>query len=154
MPSASVTQEMPRPAAEVYELLHDYSRRLEWDPLLREARLTRGHRRAEKGATSLCVGKPFFGLIGLETEYLTFDPGKIAAVRMINSPPFFESFAASIRHRDTPTGSTATYKLNFTAKPRLLRWLLHPLMLIALKHETKKRLTALAGFFPTLEKTN
>jgi hypothetical protein len=141
MPSTSVTQAMPRSAAEVFALLHNYPRRLEWDTLLREARLTRGHTEAKKGATSLCVGKPFLGLIGVETKYLTYDPGK-----MINSPLFFQSFAASIRHQDTPTGSTATYKLTFTAKPRLLRWLLHPLMLRALKIETRKRLTALATF--------
>ena len=91
---------MPCPSAVVFELLHDYDRRLEWDTLLREARLTRGHKVAEKGATSLCVGKPFFGLIGIETRYLTFVPGSIAAVEMINRPPFFEHFAASIRHED------------------------------------------------------
>lgn len=146
MPSASVTRQMPVSSSEVFDLLHDYDRRLEWDTLLREARLTRGHSTAQKGATSLCVGKPFFGIIGVETEYLTFTPGKIAAVSMINSPPFFASFAASIRHADNADGSTATYKLNFTAKPRLLRWLLHPFMLIALRHETKKRLEALATF--------
>lgn len=99
---------MPVSSSEVFNLLHDYDRRLEWDTLLREAKLTRGHKLAQKGATSLCVGKPFFGIIGVETEYLTFDPGKIAAVKMVNSPPFFQTFAASIRHQDTPKGSTLT----------------------------------------------
>jgi hypothetical protein len=137
---------MPASSLEVFTLLHDYDRRLEWDTLLREARLTRGHQTVQKGATSLCVGKPLFGIIGVETEYLTFEPGKIAAVKMVNSPPFFQTFVASIRHEDTPGGSTATYKLNFTARPRLLRWILQPSMLIALRHETKKRLEALANF--------
>jgi len=142
---------MPCPSCQVFELLHNYSRRLEWDTLLLEAHLTRGHTEAKKGATSLCVGKPFFGLIGIETRYLTYDPGKIAAVQMINSPPFFQSFAASIRHEDTPEGSIATYKLNFTAKPPFLRCLLHPLMLLALKIETRKRLAALATFLKNLK---
>ena len=137
---------MPRPSAEVFALLHDYDRRLEWDTLLREARLTRGHTIAEKGGTSLCVGKPFFGLIGIETCYLTFVPGSIAAVEMINRPPFFEHFAASIRHEDEGEGSRLTYKLNFSARPRFLRWLLHPIMLVALRYETRKRLAALAAF--------
>jgi len=137
---------MPCSSAVVFELLHDYDRRLEWDTLLRAARLTRGHTVAEKGATSLCVGKPFFGLIGVETRYLTFVPGSIAAVEMINRPPFFEHFAASIRHEDVGEGSRLTYKLNFTARPRFLRWVLHPIMLVALRSETRKRLTALAEF--------
>ena len=149
MPRATVSQQMPRPSAVVFALLHDYDRRLEWDTLLREARLTRGHTVAEKGATSLCVGKPFFGWIGIETRYLTFVPGSIAAVEMINQPPFFEHFAASIRHEDGLGGSRLTYKLNFSARPRFLRWLLHPVMLMALRYETGKRLAALAAFLET-----
>lgn len=146
MPHATVTERMPCASARVFELLHDYSRRLEWDTLLREARLTRGHTVAAKDATSLCVGKPGFGLIGLETRYLSFRPGSLAAVEMINRPPFFATFAASIRHEDVEGGSIATYKLNFTARPRLLAPLLEPLMLLALRVETRKRLKALSRF--------
>ena len=116
------------------------------DTLLREARLTRGYTAAGKGATSLCVGRQFFGLIGVETEYLTFQPGKIAAVEMINLPPFFEKFAASIRHADVPGGSEATYRFQFTARPAWLRPILHPIMLAVLTHETRKRLRSLSAF--------
>jgi len=152
MPSAAISQAMPCSAEEVFALLHNYSRRLEWDTLLKEARLTRGHTIAEKGATSLCVGKPFFGVIGIETRYLTFTPGVVAAVEMINSPPFFAHFAASIRHQNTEQGSLLTYRFQFTARPRWLRWFLHPLMRIALAYETKKRLEALSGFLGKREK--
>jgi hypothetical protein len=146
MPSATIQHQMPVASAEVFALLHNYSRRLEWDTLLREARLTRGHTQAALGATSLCVGKPWFGLIGIETRYVAFKPSEIAAVEMINRPPFFERFAASIRHQDNEHGSIAVYKLQFTAKPRCLRWLLHPIMLPQLRRETHKRLQALASF--------
>ena len=146
MPSATVSQRMPSSSETVFALLHDYSRRLEWDTLLREARLTRGHTKASKGATSLCVGKPLLGLIGIETRYVTFTPGKIAAVEMINRPPFFEHFAASIRHTDVDCGSVAAYKFQFTARPLFLRWLLHPAMSLALRFETQRRLRALASF--------
>jgi hypothetical protein len=146
MPAASITQEMPCSSAEVFALLHDYSRRLEWDTLLCEARLTRGCTVAEKGATSFCKGKHLGGCIGIETKYLTFKPGEVAAVEMINETPFFEHFAASIRHTDTPTGSLATYRFQFTARPRYLRWILHPVMRCVLEFETKKRLRALSNF--------
>ena len=146
MPAASIMQEMPCSSAEVFGLLHDYSRRLEWDTLLREARLTRGCTIAQKGATSLCIGKHLGGGIGIETKYLTFKPGEVAAVEMINDTPFFEHFAASIRHTDTPTGSLATYRFQFTARPRYLRWILHPVMRCVLQYETKKRLRALSNF--------
>jgi hypothetical protein len=51
---------------------------------------------------------------------------------MINSPPLFATFAASIRHEANDDGSILTYKLHFNAKPRFLSWLLEPLMLKAL----------------------
>jgi len=146
MRGASVQRQMPVGSAEVFALLHDYDRRLEWDTLLKEARLTRGCSRAERGATSLCVGKPLFGLVGMETRYVSFEPGVVAAVKLVNRPPFFHDFAASIRHQDHPGGSTATYQFRFAAKPRPLRWLLEPIMLAMLKRETATRLEALSRF--------
>ena len=146
MPTASITEKMPCCSVVVFDLLHDYSRRLEWDTLLREARFTGGHTVARTGATTLCVGKPLFGIIGIETTYLTFTRGVIAAVNMINRPPFFDSFAASIRHQDLSHGSSVTYKLTFRARPRFLRWILEPIMMIVLLHETKLRLRALSSF--------
>lgn len=144
MRGASVTEQMPVKSPEVFRLLHDYDRRLEWDTLLREAKLTRGHRKAAKGATSLCVGRPFFGIFGIETRYVTFKEGEIAAVELISRPPLFGEFAASIRHEDNDAGSTATYKFRFSARPKFLRWLLEPIMLKTLKAETAKRLNALS----------
>jgi hypothetical protein len=146
MPSTAITEKMPCSAVTVFNLLHDYSRRLEWDTLLRQARFTRGHTKAGFGATTLCVGKPLFGIIGNETTYLTFTPGVIAAVQMINRPPFFDAFAASIRHQDTDSGSLLTYKLSFRARPRFLRWLIEPVMLLVLRHETRRRLRSLSRF--------
>lgn len=146
MRGATITRQMPVSSQEVFDLLHDYDRRLEWDTLLRKAELTRGHTKAEKGATSLCVGRPFFGIFGIETRYVTYTEGEIAAVQMINHPPLFGDFAASIRHEDNDDGSTATYKFRFTARPICLRWLLEPLMLKALRAETARRLAALSQF--------
>lgn len=150
MPSATVTLSMGSPSRLAFELLHDYSRRLEWDPLLSEARLTRGCTKAAKGATSLCVSKVRFGRIGIETRYITYSPYSIAAVEMINHPPWFDTFAASIRHTDTPQGSEITYKFRFSAKPRMLRWIVEPIMLLILRAETKRRLHAFAAFLSTL----
>ena len=146
MPTATVTQWMPQPSTVVFDLLHDYGRRLEWDTLLREARLTGGHQQAVKGATSICVGKLFFGIIAVETEYITFTRDSVAAVKMINHPLFFESFSASIRHTDILGGSMLIYKLQFSAKPRIFRGILNPVMLRILRWETQKRLQSLSNF--------
>ena len=147
MRGATVTTKIPASGDEVFALLHNYERRLEWDTLLCEARLTGGCKVAEKGATSVCVGRQFFGLVAMETRYVSFEPGRLAAVELINEPWFFERFAASIRHEDVEGGSMITYKFRFAAKPRWLAWAMEPVMLLFLKHETAKRLEALARCF-------
>ena len=61
MAHGMVTGTIPAPAREVFDLVHDYPRRLEWDTLLSAAYLDDGHTEARKGATSVCVGKWYLG---------------------------------------------------------------------------------------------
>src|SRR5438105_15689275 len=129
MAHGKVSAIIPAPSAAAFDLLHDYSRRLEWDPLLRAAYLDDGHRVAEQGATAVCVGRRALGGLALKTVYVAFDRPRVAAVKMINHPPFFATWAASIRHDDLADGrSRITYTYTFTAKPRRCRALLEPLM--------------------------
>ena len=79
--------------------MHDYERRLEWDTLLRKACLTDGWTEARLHATSICEGRGYLGGISLKTEYVSFQPPDVAAVRMVNRPLFFATCAATIRHR-------------------------------------------------------
>jgi hypothetical protein len=146
MPHGVVSDVMPAPSAAVFRLLPDYARRLEWDTLLREAYLTDA-REAKLGAVSVCKGRAYLGGIALVTQYVSFRPPEVAAVKMINRPPFFETFAATIRHRDLEDGRSAIeYTFTFTARPRWLRFLLHPLMKLAFTVETKKRLRSLRRY--------
>jgi len=50
-----VTETIPARSDEVFALIHDYNRRLEWDTLLRTAYLDDGHTQAAKGATAVCA---------------------------------------------------------------------------------------------------
>jgi len=148
MPHGEVSAIIPAPRADVFDLVHDYDRRLTWDTLLQAAYLDDGFTRAEKGATSVCTGRRSLGGISLKTVYVSFDRPRVAAVKMVNSPPFFATWAASIRHEDVEPGqSRITYTFHFTARPRLLRWLLEPVMALVFRWETKKRLLALRDHF-------
>ena len=148
MPHGSVTETIPAPSTDVFRLVHDYDRRLEWDTLLQDARLCENWTEAQLHAASVCTGRWYLGGIALKTEYVSFNPPDVAAVRMLNRPPFFETFAATIRHRDLIDGSSfVEYKYNFTARPSWLRWLLHPVMAAVFRWETRKRLRALRQFF-------
>jgi len=148
MPHDSVMETIPAPADDVFRLLHDYDRRLEWDTLLREARLCDDWTEAQLHATSLCTGRWSLGGLALKTQYVSFHPPQVAAVKMINRPPFFDSFAATIRHENQSDGSSLIeYKYHFRARPAWLRWLLHPVMSAVFRWETKKRLRAFRRFF-------
>lgn len=148
MPHGSVTATIPATSEEVFCLLHDYERRLEWDTLLQDARLCDDSTEARLHATSVCTGRWYLGGIALKTEYVSFNAPHVAAVKMLNRPAFFESFAATIRHHDLGDGSSSVeYKYNFTARPSWLRWLLHPAMGFIFRLETRKRLHALRAWF-------
>lgn len=148
MPRAVVSETIPASSEAVFDLLHDYEHRLEWDTLLSAAYLEEGFTAAGKDVTSVCVGRPVLGKIALRTIYVSFDRPKVAAVKMLNRPPFFETWAASIRHEDlNAKESRVTYTFNFNARPRFLAWLLEPIMLAVFRWETKKRLAALRAHF-------
>ena len=145
-----VTEEIDAPATAVFDLVHDYAKRLTWDTLLSAAYLTDGATVAGAGVTSVCVGRRSLGGLALKTRYVTFDRGKVAAVKLINSPPFFGTWAASIRHVDFPNGrSRITYNWSFTARPTWLAWLFEPIMGRVFRWETRKRLRALRDHFAT-----
>lgn len=148
MPHGEASEVIPAPAGAVFDLLHDYSRRLEWDTLLQAAYLEDGHTTAGKGVTSVCVGRRSLGGIALRTQYVSFERPRVAAVKMLNAPPFFDTWAASIHHDDLPGGqSRITYKFHFTSRPRALRFLLDPIMERVFAWETRRRLRAMKAFF-------
>lgn len=148
MPTTEIKEIISAPADEVFELLHDYDRRLEWDTLLSEAYLEPEFAKAEIGAISVCRGRAVLGGFALRTRYVSFEKGKVAAVKLLNNPPFFETFAASIRHVPiNAKSSEIIYKVNFTSKPRWLSFLIQPIMGFVFAWETRKRLRALKDHF-------
>ncbi|MCI0360373.1 MAG: SRPBCC family protein [Planctomycetaceae bacterium] len=148
MPHGAVSQIIPASSAAVFDLVHDYRRRLEWDTLLSSASLTDGHTQAGLGATTLCVGRGWLRMIAMKAQYVAFDRPRLTAIKMINSPPFFASCGASIRHEDIAANhSRITYTWTFTVRPRWLAWLLAPVMNRVFAWEASKRLAALREHF-------
>jgi len=147
MPRAAHSMEIGVPCAVVFDTVHDYQRRLAWDRMLSKATLLSGARAAGLGVRSLCVGTWRSAFQALETEYVSFEPGRVAAVKLTNRPPFFSSFAATIKHE--PVGearSLTTYIYSFRARPRLMAPALEPLMKWMLDREIAGRLRALRDF--------
>lgn len=148
MPKGTVKKIIPASAEAVFDLVHDYEKRLEWDTLLQKAYLEPEFKESNIGAISVCQGRPILGGLALRTEYVSFQRGKVAAVKLLNQPLFFETFAASINHQNLSDGtSEIIYTFNFTAKPKWLRFILHPIMSRIFVWETSKRLSSLKKFF-------
>ncbi|WP_420632273.1 SRPBCC family protein [Candidatus Leptofilum sp.] len=144
MPRGSVSVEVEASCTAVFNLIHDYGRRLEWDTLLSKACLLDGATEAGVGVRSLCVGTWQGLFLPMETEYVRFEPGRVAAVSLTNNPPFFDHFAATIRQK--PHGenrSQVTCIYFFRARPKLLEYLMNQM----LRRETQIRLNALRFYF-------
>ncbi len=147
MPRGTVSVEVAASCTAVFNVIHDYGRRLEWDTLLSEARLLHGATEAGVGVRSLCVGTWRGAYLPMETEYIRFEPGRAAAVSLTNRPPFFAHFAATIRHEPlSDTRCRVTYIYFFRARPKALAPLLEPIMNLMLRRETKQRLQALRRY--------
>jgi ribosome-associated toxin RatA of RatAB toxin-antitoxin module len=125
----------------LFELTQDYARRLRWDPFLTQARLVGAAVRPAVGVRAWCVA--WYGM-GMETEYVSFTPPRVAAVRMTRGPALLASFAGSWRFEEVgPMATRVTFRYHLTSRPRWLRWLLEPLLTAVFARDTRLRLQAL-----------
>jgi hypothetical protein len=132
---------------EVFDLLHDYSRRLEWDSFLGAAAILDGATAAGLGVRTRCVARPGAGGMSMETVYVAFERPHVAAVRLTSGPALFSAFAASIRQTSLASGCTlVTYKYTLHTRPRWLRPLLEPVVDRVFARETRRRLADLKRF--------
>jgi ribosome-associated toxin RatA of RatAB toxin-antitoxin module len=125
------------PADALFALTQDYTRRLEWDPFLSRAELVGGAREAGPGVRALCVART--GL-AMETEYVSFNPPGVCAIRMTRGPWFLREFAGSWRFREVEPGRTeVAFTYHLVARPRFLT----PLLRRVFARDTRKRLLGL-----------
>ena len=72
----------------VFDMIHDYDRRLDWDPFLRKAHLLNDARVADIGVESRCVARRAVGGLAMDTVYVSFTRPSVAAVKMTRGPFF------------------------------------------------------------------
>jgi hypothetical protein len=147
MASHEETVEILGRPEQIFDLVHDYSRRLEWDSFLRAAAILDGATAAGVGVKTRCAARLKAGGMSMETVYVAFDRPNVAAVRLTAGPPLFAAFAASIRQTPLASGYTrVSYKVTLHTRPRWLRPLLEPVVSRVLARETRRRLADLKRF--------
>lgn len=147
MTASECTIEIGASAERAFDLLHDYGRRLEWDPFLREAKLLGEASRAGAGVSSLCRARWPSGGLSMETVYVSYRRPEIVAVEMTRGPWFLRTFAASIRHEARGPGrSLVAYRFNFRVRPGWIEPWLAPLFRLVFRRETRRRLERLKHF--------
>ena len=128
-------------ATDLFALTQDYGRRLEWDPFLRSADLLGEATAPGVGVRAYCVAH---NGLGMETEYVSYSPPRVAAVKMTRGPWVIRSFAGSWRFTEAAPGRTQVeFRYHIRARPRWLSWLLTPLLTRLFARDTRKRLAAL-----------
>lgn len=128
----------------LFALTQDYARRLEWDPFLRSAELVGGATKAGPGVRAWCVAH---NGLGMETEYVSFTPPRVAAVKMTRGPWFIGGFAGSWRFFPEADGRTrVVFRYSVQARPAWLRPLLDPVLVRVFTREVRRRLRGLRDF--------
>jgi ribosome-associated toxin RatA of RatAB toxin-antitoxin module len=141
MPTFEQSIEINAPRSFLFDLTQDYSRRLDWDPFLKEARLVGGADKPGVGVRAWCVAKTG---MGMETEYVSFNPPERTAVRMTRGPAILKSFAGSWVFESKGHNKTkVVFRYHLTASPHWLRLVLEPVLQVVFSRDTRKRLEAL-----------
>ena len=121
---------------DIFDYTQDYDKRLEWDTFLKKAELINGATEAGLGVKSFCQA---YNGLGIETEYVSFNRPKVAAIKMTKGPFMFKSFLGSwnfkqINSRNTNVVFLYSYELRFPFS--LLLFLIKPI----LQRNVKQRL--------------
>jgi ribosome-associated toxin RatA of RatAB toxin-antitoxin module len=133
--------EIAAPPGELFALSQDYDRRLDWDPFLCEARLVGGAKEVAVGVRAWCVSR--FPKLGMETEYVSYKPPTVTAVKMTKGPWFIRSFAGSWRFEPLSDRATrVVFRYSVDARPRWLGFLFRGVF----ARDVVKRLDALKSF--------
>lgn len=141
-----VTETMPASSQAVFDVIHDYDRRLEWDTLLSAAEVLDGDSPGP-GVRTRCRARPVLGGYAFTTKYITLRPPQLAAVALERPIFVFTDWAASMRHRDiSADSSTVTYTMTFSCRPSFLAGIIEPVAARVFQWETRRRLQALARY--------
>ena len=128
---------------QLFALTQNYHQRQVWDNFSGHSRLINS-RQPGKGAIVRTEAK---NGLWMETEYIAYKPPKAACIRMIRGSPIFARFTGNWRFDSIDDSRCkVTFNYDLVANPAWLSWLLTPIIAIAFRHTTQKRLSGLKAY--------
>jgi ribosome-associated toxin RatA of RatAB toxin-antitoxin module len=144
MPRVEATVVVPLDPERTFALSQTYGEiRYMWDSFVREQRLLDGADRAAKGVRTWTRSRHRLVMV---SEYVTFRPPHHVGMRMLQGPWFFKSFSGgwNFSPAEQGGGTVATWRYNFTSRPRWLAPLADRVGVWLLGRDIRRRLDAFA----------
>jgi hypothetical protein len=141
--------EFPMPASEaiVFDAFHHHQWRMRWDSLVSATHVLGGAPCPFVGAITENAGAGALRGLSMRTQFVSYEPPRVAAATMLGRSFPFIRWAASMRHRSTaPNRSLLIYTYSFEVGPTALRWVLEPIVKQIFDWQTRRRFARLRDF--------
>lgn len=137
---------MPASCEVVFDVFHYHQWRARWDSLVSHTEVDGGAPYPYVGAVSHNIGRGLLRKLSMRTEFVSYQRPRLAAARMLGTSFPFSKWAASIKHEPAAGGSVLIYTYNIEAGPRMLRWLIEPVVHHIFRRQTVKRFERMRAF--------
>ena len=114
--------------------------RMRWDVFIREQRLLDGAAVPAVGVRTLTVSRRGLRMV---SEYVSYRPPTSVGMKVTKLPWFFEKLGGGWRFAPHHGGTLATWKYNFSCRPRLIAPLAEWIGVRLIRHDIDRRI---AGF--------
>jgi len=138
---------MPASEAIVFDAFHHHQWRMRWDSLVSATHVLGGAPCPFVGAITENAGAGALRGLSMRTQFVSYEPPRVAAATMLGRSFPFIRWAASMRHRSTaPNQSLLIYTYSFEVGPTALRWVLEPIVKQIFDWQTRRRFARLRDF--------
>lgn len=138
---------MPCSETIAFDAFHHHHWRMRWDSLVSATHVVGGAPCPYVGAVTENTGAGALRALSMRTQFVSYDPPRVAAAAMLGRSFPFTRWAAPMRHRATgPNTSLLIYSYSFQVGPPVLRWFLEPIVKWMFDWQTRRRFKRLQSF--------
>ena len=138
---------MPAPCEAVFDIFHYHVWRARWDSLVSATSIVGGAPCPSIGAINEVATGGILRGLSMRTEFVSYSRLTIAAARMVGHAFPFTKWAASMKHEPVDADrSVMIYTYTIETGPRLLRWLMEPVVNHIFRRQTLKRFECMKNF--------